>query len=984
MFVLKNKMNNKLIYLIMFSLLFLPMVSAADWFQFDNYKSFNKDVGDYGKITIFDKNLFGEDNPLQEVLLVTNSEECYNNNCKATKQIIMHEQGILINEVKFFDLIENEEIILKNYSFYIINGEKRISYELGEEVEAGTYDIEFKGKIKPFQSIDWQILIGNKFWTEEWAEWTSTLNTGLIGYYAMEEGVGVEINNSLDETKFHGDLINTPSWTTGIIGGGLDFENATEEYANITSPFPLGNNFTISLWIKPESLRRGSERVFSQSAGGLIFAQFRNESGDFLLDFFTGATLSYDISKREQFVGLWKHLVFQQNGTHSSIWVNRTLKKIRLSSTNFSADGSAFYLASSENAISWFDGDMDELAIWKRALSPSEISQLFNDGTGITFTPATATTLNSPPDNGNSITVPMPFKTTITPMLDGNVTNATIRIYDSEGNLFNETSKILTGNIANSTNFSISNLNINAYTWNVLGCSNTSTESSCEYAENNFTLDYGIKVLSQSFNTASLSGNIETFAINLQLLNSSFSIGSANLIYNNTVFPSGSISSSGAFFNISRTIDVPITSSLINNSFFWNIILNNGFVFNTSENNQTVNSLRIGNCSAFGTLLLNYTMFDEINQTLILDTKNPLLNIDIQLFALDYTTLITQLSINSTTNHTQICLKNPLNTSQYFMDVTNQYRAGNNYVSKFNHIQKKLITEDTIPVDVPLFNLLNVNATEFKITFKDSNFIRKPNTLIIIARKYIDEGVFKTVEVGKTDSLGETIVNLQLSTVIYSITFTFGGEILAVLDNILAQCQNPLLQECTITENAFSSNVNPEDFTFINGINLLETFSQSNRKLTTSFIAESGTSTVVQNVTKFDRFGNDTICSTTLTSSSGSLICDIPDSFGNSTIVSEIFSNGLLSSSRTYSLQAKNPDDSGSTIILAIMMVITLAMLFVSNVIGILLGALLGLFLAGALLYINTGSLFTVGSVITWAVITAIIILYKIIKNTEK
>ena len=150
------------------------------------------------------------------------------------------------------------------------------------------------------------------------------------------------------------------------------------------------------------------------------------------------------------------------------------------------------------------------------------------------------------------------------------------------------------------------------------------------------------------------------------------------------------------------------------------------------------------------------------------------------------------------------------------------------------------------------------------------------------------------------------------------------------------------------------------------------------------FIAESGTSTVIQNVTKFDRFGNSTICSTTLTSSSGSLVCDIPDSFGNSTIVSEIFSNGLLSSSRSYSLQANNPDNSGSTIILSIMIVITLSLLFVSDVRGILLGCLLGLFLAGALMYINTGNLFSVGSVITWAIISAAIIIFKINKNTEK
>jgi hypothetical protein len=317
------------------------------------------------------------------------------------------------------------------------------------------------------------------------------------------------------------------------------------------------------------------------------------------------------------------------------------------------------------------------------------------------------------------------------------------------------------------------------------------------------------------------------------------------------------------------------------------------------------------------------------------------------------------------------------------MDVIAQYDAGNSYIGKYNNIQKRLLSNNTIPINVNLYDLYSTNSTEFKVTFKDSNFIKKPNVLVDISRKYIEDGIFRTVEVAKTDSKGETIVHLQLSDAIYTLTFTYLGEVLAILDNVIAKCQNPLYSECTIDVNSYSSVSTIQDFNYINGINLDESFNENTKTVTSTFISESGTNTLVMNITKFDRFGNTTICTDTITSSTGSLSCLIPDSYGNSSILVETYSNGNLISRNIYSLGNKNPDTTGSSVILALMIVLTLSMLFIADIRGILLGCFIGLILSGALLYVNSGNLFSQGSAITWLLVALIIIIWKINKREE-
>ena len=514
--------------------------------------------------------------------------------------------------------------------------------------------------------------------------------------------------------------------------------------------------------------------------------------------------------------------------------------------------------------------------------------------------------------------------------------------------------------------------------WNIQACNNS---GSCNFANNNFTIT-GSNIFenSRTYNLNTISGATETFILNF----SAISFTSLDFIYNNTFYNVSINSLGGNNYIATTTITVPNVLTNQNKTLYWSF--DNG-IFNTVSTNQSINPFQIDNCLIYSNILLNYTIYDEDTQTIIPAINNLSTQVSLNLFNLDYNTLLATFSLNSNNSNTKVCIGN-LGSGSYYIDVVVQYDGGDNYVTRFNNIQKQFINSTIPTITVPLYDLLTSRSQEFLITFKDSNFLPDPNVLVDVTRKYVSEGVFKTVEVPITDGQGQTLAHLVLGDVIYTFNFKKNGQILTILDNVRAKCDNIAQGQCSINVNAFSGNLVEPDFNFNNGLNVMQFFDKSTKTISMQFTTQTGiTNFVTLNVTKIDRFGNTTICSSNLLSSSGSINCIIPDSFGNITVISKVYNNGVLSSQAIFSMGGSPTDNygsDGSTIIISIIIVITLSMLFISDTRGILLGSFIGLLLSGLLVFINSGSLFSVGAAIGYALVAIVLILFKLNQKEER
>jgi len=133
-----------------------------------------------------------------------------------------------------------------------------------------------------------------------------------------------------------------------------------------------------------------------------------------------------------------------------------------------------------------FDGKIDEVGIWDRALNSSEISALWNGGNGLKYdienSPVTVT-LNSPTDSLGSNTSLITFNATAESDDTLNVTNMTL--WTNESGTW-EIKNTTTG-ITNYTHTQTWQRNISdgTYIWNVQACD---TDGDCGFATSNFSL----------------------------------------------------------------------------------------------------------------------------------------------------------------------------------------------------------------------------------------------------------------------------------------------------------------------------------------------------------------------------------------------------------------------------------------------------------------------------------------------------------------
>jgi hypothetical protein len=166
-----------IVLLVVMMLSIVVLVQGVTALEFDNVKSFNKNEGKYGTVTV--TNLFGLGSDLVKIELQENTYFC-TTSCYAEAEVILYDKGKLIDDLRFDKLRGN----LTSYTVFIEDKGSWKEYD-NSELEAGTYKVRIEGEKDFFGKVDW---IGT--WAgievEEWALW----DIGVVAYYDLDEGTG--------------------------------------------------------------------------------------------------------------------------------------------------------------------------------------------------------------------------------------------------------------------------------------------------------------------------------------------------------------------------------------------------------------------------------------------------------------------------------------------------------------------------------------------------------------------------------------------------------------------------------------------------------------------------------------------------------------------------------------------------------------------------------------------------------------------------
>ena len=239
--------------------------------------------------------------------------------------------------------------------------------------------------IKPSSETIQQAINNGHFYALD--PWTVGLNVGLRGYYSFDDASGTSVNENVS-SYYNLTFIGTPDWVDGKIGGGLNFTGAANEEAYVTNAYYINNSdFTVSLWTRQYVIPPNIASIFCGRGGTPNF--------NFCWLFWdpnTGLTWKNSddttiLPTQNLMDASWHHLVMTRDNFNYTLyedgaWSGTIINtKDEVVFNRFWVGGKYQYESTSASMI----GTIDEVGIWNRSLTYSEVIELWNGGDGLAY-----------------------------------------------------------------------------------------------------------------------------------------------------------------------------------------------------------------------------------------------------------------------------------------------------------------------------------------------------------------------------------------------------------------------------------------------------------------------------------------------------------------------------------------------------------------------------------------------------------------------
>jgi hypothetical protein len=485
---------------------------------------------------------------------------------------------------------------------------------------------------------------------------------------------------------------------------------------------------------------------------------------------------------------------------------------------------------------------------------------------------------------------------------------------------------------------------------------------------------------SRGFVNETLEGSTNLFWVYVTTSNS---LTASDFVYNGTSYSANVDELSTNNYNVSYTLTAPNVDVDTNLTFYWTLEISGGSPANLSSDVQLVKPVNFDNCSSYTTVLLNLTHVDEESQALLnYSATNGSLQFDLQMYPLGSTVSIINYSVNSTQNYASFCIDQPLITTSYRYDLQVLYGSDTHVYEKY-YIVNGTFDNSTAPNEITLYDLLETDATEFLITVRDSAFNLLDNAIIEVNRKYVSEGVFKTVERPLTDENGNAVAHFDTQKGIYTINVIKDGSVVGSFSDVAVICQDVIIGDCDLNINLVGSTIDNTDYTQYDDVELTWSFDEDTREVQVTFSnTDSASSTMILEVIKYDAFENTTVCNDTLQSVSGTISCTVPQVYGNTSIIAQVYKAGDYVTQRIYVLSTDLSDELGNDVyIFLLILLLTIPMMFISSTVMFVVGTIIGFFIASSLLIFNLDNVTSTASAVLWLMVTGGIIIWKITRT---
>ena len=188
----------------------------------------------------------------------------------------------------------------------------------------------------------------------------------------------------------NGTMFNGVTFTNGEVGLAFSFtggaNNAPHPYIDVPYSSTLApNNYTIEVWLEPNGQPVNNENqdfVFGQGSGVCQLVVRTGTTGLYVaLQFSSGGSFPAVASTNQIPLGQFSHVAGTWDGTTLKLYINGTLNNASTPGLTPSDSHADFNIGGVSNA-QFFNGAIDEISYYSRALSIAEIQSIYNAGSG--------------------------------------------------------------------------------------------------------------------------------------------------------------------------------------------------------------------------------------------------------------------------------------------------------------------------------------------------------------------------------------------------------------------------------------------------------------------------------------------------------------------------------------------------------------------------------------------------------------------------
>ena len=201
-----------------------------------------------------------------------------------------------------------------------------------------------------------------------------------VAHWHFDEGDGTtahDVDGGNHGTLSGGEAAKVPAWSFGC---GLLFDGVDDlvKVSDSDSLDLVGDKLTIAAWVNRSSTGSGNLVKKSDASNG--YRLWITATGTLQFDLLFSGTTKTVTSTTTLPVNQWKHITARYNGTELRLFIDGTIESATTAATgSLAATTEALWLGYYDATNHHLHGHLDDVSIYDRALSDSEITDLVND-----------------------------------------------------------------------------------------------------------------------------------------------------------------------------------------------------------------------------------------------------------------------------------------------------------------------------------------------------------------------------------------------------------------------------------------------------------------------------------------------------------------------------------------------------------------------------------------------------------------------------